>query len=1482
MQLRELEITLVKLIREGLDISQAEDVIESFLTESPQRSIEVFHILNEYLENDLIDLNQFTHLVRFTRKCSSAKTIKKIPSPDAPDNITNDEDKTVIAKDADRTFIKKEPDKATFDDSDKTVMSNPRATKHREQNEEPEEKSSPLTHLTSPSFPTDNSWSKPFSDGQSETRLGVGSIIKDRFKLIKFIGRGGMGDVYKAEDLRRTDANDVELEVAIKLLNKEFKEHPDSLRALQREARKTQSLAHPHIVNVHDFDRDQSHVFMTMEYMDGEPLNEVLKLNVAGLEYSLATKLIEELCSALQYAHRRGVIHSDLKPSNIFLTKNNELKVFDFGIARAANIIEDGITAKDTFDAGDLGALTPAYASPEMLEGEHEPSVCDDMYALGCIVYEVYTGRHPFFYNGKKLPADEAKKLGLSPPKVKGFSKRQQAALEKTLAFERLNRTKCVEEFVDEFLTKKSLVTPKRLLTGFTVIILALALIWVIFDYHEKKDAKELLHYIAVEDEPQVKEQIQLLMTLEKGQRDRVLKNHKVSFELKRYLRSLAQNQASDDHYESALQTLELAQKVYPDSREIYDLTQQTSEAQKERIKELIDKLDTIFLNRTTIIANDNQILDLLQTLHNVQSDNKQIANLRPLFKLQEAVEYLLSQNELIAAKNLLKSAQFIIDEFAGFGEFEAAFTVLNEKLEYVFAEERRKMRTAQLLEEVKLNNDSELQQVLQYQPQLSELIEISPDAPEVTSLRQIVASKIDSALPKSIENQNWDDAQDLLSYALIVDQSIAEKYAQKLKTARAEYDSTLANQISEIEQLANNAQPQRATELFTNFDRSLVTEDELNQLQNSVARSWLNLARMKKENRQWGEAKAAIGQGLALARSTALKQELNNEELEIAQANQELAIEEAQPASSPRENREDENITQLAKSIRLIISQPTLSIADINTLQTNLQSLENVRPDHPLIYQTRSQTTKKIREQIAQGITTNTLKDTLQFAENVYAAHPQFVFLGDEIEHLKGLLAEPNQREQREQLALQRMNITTTVAQADELLDFTLIEQLIADYKENQPQAADINQLNDTVNAKLKELANQSVNNLRFNQAREYLLLGEHFNMPQDEIDRLSDAINSEELSTQNQTTRSVGSLYERILAYLNANDLMKADAALAEFKNTEEVSLEQLKRIDDAYYQAFLKLSNEAYEKLDLTSANFWLAKAQDIKPDENQIFSLQAKYRAVNTILNTRTSNSALAQKLKISATSMYPDDTVIENIEIDGAESYIPQATSKNDTAVSTGSSSSGTSGSISCSRQMAGKGNVSMCRDALTATFNGPYLVVLPPLYGESMAITKYEVSVGEYNTYCSETGNCAPLVADKLMPVTGLNMTQINNFIQWISDVTQSTYRLPSIFEWRFAAQADEQYQPEVVNCSVAGRSTRLQPINYEKVNTSNSWGVTNYLGNAQEIVTQDNQYATVGGHFKDDLSRCTVYFSRPLDGVPDQLTGFRLIKELD
>ena len=275
----------------------------------------------------------------------------------------------------------------------------------------------------------------------------VGDILDGRYTLVMELGHGGMGTVFKALDRNREDFRARNPYIALKLLSDAFRQHPDAVLALQRETERAQSLAHENIVKVFDFDYDGPHAYMSMELLEGEPLEAWLR----GPDFERATaerkwQIVEQIGEALVCAHKHGVVHSDLKPANIFVCTSGTVKVMDFGIARPLRAIgtESNVTL---FDPGKrLGGLTPGYASLEQWNQE-SPDTRDDVYAFACLVYQIYAGKHP---RGSILSREELEN-SRPPRRIRSLTHLQWDTLRRGLALRRGDRIASAQQFLRDF-----------------------------------------------------------------------------------------------------------------------------------------------------------------------------------------------------------------------------------------------------------------------------------------------------------------------------------------------------------------------------------------------------------------------------------------------------------------------------------------------------------------------------------------------------------------------------------------------------------------------------------------------------------------------------------------------------------------------------------------------------------------------------------------------------------------------------------------------------------------------------------------------------------------------------------------------------------------------------------------------------------------------------------------------------------------------
>ncbi|AKS41784.1 serine/threonine-protein kinase [Wenzhouxiangella marina] len=289
-----------------------------------------------------------------------------------------------------------------------------------------------------------------------EDQLKVGSVLRDRFRILGVLGRGGMGTVYKATDLLKEEAHDRDTTIALKVLKPGIVDADITFMALQREARRAQQLAHPNIVTVFDFDRADGVIFMTMEFMRGQGLER--RLEEGPIPIPELRRITRELCQGLAYAHERGIVHSDLKPENVFLLEDGRVKILDFGIARAWQ------SERRDFVEEAVAGCTPAYASPEVLQRK-PPSPADDVYALGCVVAQMASGKHPYDWHSGL----EALKQKLQPSRPGGLKGREWRTLRSAMALKAADRPKDARAFFKRFFPSPTRVTA-WIITALTLV----------------------------------------------------------------------------------------------------------------------------------------------------------------------------------------------------------------------------------------------------------------------------------------------------------------------------------------------------------------------------------------------------------------------------------------------------------------------------------------------------------------------------------------------------------------------------------------------------------------------------------------------------------------------------------------------------------------------------------------------------------------------------------------------------------------------------------------------------------------------------------------------------------------------------------------------------------------------------------------------------------------------------------------------------
>lgn len=741
--------------------------------------------------------------------------------------------------------------------------------------------------LTGDSLPSDGSWptdgvetgatatgwAEGSGETQTEAKIEPGSVLKDRFKLDEVLGIGGMGTVYRGRDLIKVEARDKNPFVALKVLNEDFKQHPDSFIALQREASRQQKLAHPNIATVYDFDRTRGGtVFLTMELLEGEPLNTFIKKKVrpkGGLPFEEAFPMIEGLGNALIYAHEHSIVHSDFKPGNCFQTKDGVMKVLDFGIARAVKNPGQGDGEKTLFDPGKLGALTPAYASAEMLEGE-EPDPRDDLYALACVAYELLTGKHPF----NKLPANSARDNNLVPAPVKGLKRKQLKGLMRGLAFAREDRSQNVAEFLEQLEGKTSPFKNPFIVVPAAIVIIGLAGVAPALNYVHEREIEQTISLVKSGDPAQVNATLDALNSpaFSASDRDRILVATRT--EILEHFQNLVDERVDVEagRYDfagaNAVIDRVAAMDVFKDS------------AQVQEWRERIENAESVLLNEQTVLFNtavaENRLLpvDGRNDVHDAlgviaQFAPAAVASLKRRLPGQysAAIDRAIVNEEFELAKKLSE---------AGLNAVPGNKNLKNLIAKIDGAEERVKT-TRDILEytariQDAIDNADRLAAFLPIRDAVMNLSRIDPDSNILEDLARVVGPMADKEIAQLNQSKTWgasdlvqNDYGDLLRSLGMRDKDV------KAAKLRNEFDATVVDFVTRVsaavaaDQLAPPASP-NANALVAELEAIAPGHERTLQAREIAARGYLNKARLSRATQQFDAAANELAAAQAIA----------------------------------------------------------------------------------------------------------------------------------------------------------------------------------------------------------------------------------------------------------------------------------------------------------------------------------------------------------------------------------------------------------------------------------------------------------------------------------------------------------------------------------------------------------------------------------------------------------------------------------------
>ncbi|MEO8999851.1 MAG: bifunctional serine/threonine-protein kinase/formylglycine-generating enzyme family protein [Rhodanobacter sp.] len=1306
---------------------------------------------------------------------------------------------------------------------------------------------------TGASMSNSSSWNH-IADAEAGDFVTVGSLLKGRFYLEKEIGRGGMGVVFLARDERKVEARDRDPYVAVKVLNDEFRRHPDSLISLQRESRRSQQLAHDNIVRVYDFDKDRTIVFMTMEYVDGSDLKQLIREKAYnGMPLAQARPLIEGMARALTRAHAAGVVHSDFKPANVMVTRDGVPKVFDFGIARAGKHMGDAVGEQTVFDAGTLGALTPAYASLEMIRGE-DPVPSDDVYALGCVTFELLTGKHPY----DKASAELAMKEGRKPPPVKGLTKHQYKVLCASVAFTKEHRLKHASELV-EGLRDVGLREQAKpyLIYGVPAILVIAGGAWAWTNYRHTHQVAEVIGRFAMAradhyaNENQAR---QALNTLNDDDRKRIIVDQ--SDLIQNYLLSRIDaywNPPKDRYdYAGTQQVFKLRDdlKLYSPALDI-----KRGEVEKQK-NDLLNSLDTQLsqqIGADAIFENQpNNVVTTLTHIRAIDPNSALLKNSELELKYDTAIGKSLDGGHVDEAAVELKLASRLFPDSARLKQRTAQIDELGKALAVQQQQEQQAKQLQQqreqglqtltgLLDHPNNVDDWRSQAATAYRDANKLLADDPRLAQQAIRLKQVLATQAaekqtagDLASAISIAGFGIDlfpgDAALSATRQTLLDQQnqLAQKAAteaQRNALAKSRVTDLLANPLGtvvwlqDVKSALSSAQGQIGANspdyvaLRGNVDAGLIK-----LARDRITAGDLDAAeRVGQAGQQLDPAEAGYAKVLAEvtgARSAVQQKTLQQQSQALTAARTTLAGLSAKPALTPDWQQ---SVATAMDTLHADTSPETVRVVDALGVAIANEAARLADPQHlpqaRLAVDFGLKYVPKSAQLIAQSAKLDALQQDLQTKAAQEGADAE---VKSRIESMKSAVAAG---------------------------DVSKASQSLARIQTLQPD-----------NPFLKTDGPKLLADAYLGQAQDTFQKGRY----QKAADVLGQGLRT---LAGNADLRAAKARYDLVAAIMAAGKQPLASAAYEQLKK----QLDGLHRTDAT---ALTKLEADMKIRGQL-SAKSLAEQLERLKPTGAAPAGAPAGPQVPLPVTPTPTTPVA-------GVPAAVPGKPPVST----GKPGAVPQP--------ATAATPAGAAGADSCAKpELVGKGK--FCSDTMNGA-RGPLLVVIPGISGgKAYAMSRAEVSINEFNQFCRATGKCAATtVNDPDMgnaPVSNISLDQARAYARWLSDLSGGfTYRLPSDAEWAHAAGGGSGWkQADDSNCvppSAAGGDGSGAPVS-PKGRSRNPWGLVNMTGNVWEWVVSGGSVMVRGGSYSSYWSDCSVDTHRADSGSPQKDVGFRVLREV-
>ena len=1293
--------------------------------------------------------------------------------------------------------------------------------------------------ITSATGPAGTEWSDPSASAyQPGQELGPGSIIKHRFKLLEVLGVGGMGKVYKGIDLLKEEARDRNPYVAIKLLNEDFRDHPEAFISLQRESSRQQKLAHPNIATVYDFDRiggPGTPVFITMELMEGMELKDFIKKDVrkkGGLPFAEAFQIIKQLGDALTYAHNRGLVHSDFKPGNAFLCNDGTVKTLDFGIARAVKNPVTGEAEKTLFDPGKLGALTPAYASLEMLEGS-EPDTRDDTYALGCVAYELLTGKHPF----NKLPANKAMENNLVPAPVKGLKKKQNRALRRAVAFHRKDRSPSVEHFIEELEARYIWYKHPPTIAAI-VALLAIGIgTFPVMQYYHKQEINQIITDIKTGSPKVIVDRLAMIGQYEKSEQLTITDEAKDSIQsyFKTEIGKLIDTSGDKYNFPKADKILtKQIYEYYPDSSFYTQQKALIEDSKKKKLSQLYGEFsEALKVAREqkdpSLLVNTKGILETIRT--RIDPNDPLLTDERPGNRYR-----ILADNEFDNG-NYDQALALVSDGLA--------VAPKNQQLMDTQKKIEKQIKVVALQQKIG-SIQGQLTALADYknvESDIKDLASLNPGDPLLRSLAVGMKENIDQEISNLKTTGTRADAETLAKdYGDLLTALQLNRELTQIKLAHLEGEE----RTKVIQQIVSNDK--------SSIDKLLGAP----KLDDDTWKS--NLLAGIQELDSLSDESAGLSQDLA-----GIRKKVAN--LYIDQANKTL-----------KENRFDAALALVDSGDRFA---PGLS-----ELLTTRNAITDARAAHE-----KQLTIEGLKKDFEGQIQGNQVVKALEYFNQLKQEMPA----DDPFITTEGPTAIANSYAVLAKSRSEAKDYDNALKLADEGLKYNpdndSLKKARNEYAVEVNAISIIDTLKTSVSINVKDISSklgemESVSPGRYSKVR------------QDAINALMERINKIRTTDQNtaatlaQAGASIfpGTAFEKLRDEIKPKPWPEKDTArvaLVAGKLTEATAIQNAAAAEFTGHPDFVAFSDElAQKKADaLQTFQLYQSDKEAAGNDYDKLVAARALLRKAQAIWTDNPDYTAEEENIgKLIAANSPVSKKVIQREEVNIEEAV---AKAKTEEPGKVAEAWKPLSSGRECNSKLAGYGKraKAICFDLVNTGWRGPLMVVIPG-GGEVQkpyAIGKYEISVGDYSKYCALTGKCKPVLdKDKFdEPQTDITIQDAEDYVKWLSERTGKHYRLPTPAEWEYAANADGQQPRKDFNCRVALGDKVIKGTGPVSVvsGQANGWGLKNYIGNVQEwTIDGGGKIQARGGAYEDSFSNCEISLKRPHNGSADNSTGFRVV----